>query len=230
MIKAIHIAPTSLVKYVDDNYNKGLNMVLTHLVLEDEEYRKAFKALKGEKYLDNSFFELGYALPPEAILEAAKLVDATVLICPDGTTAGMDMFIKEGYKVMCIPKTPEQFMEFMLNEDINYVGVSEEHIDYRHSAGARYEFFEQYLHDDMPRKKIHLLGATNSIWELGMLSPFSEFIYSWDSSACIWQGHLGNLLRTQQRKECKEVDFKADVKFNLFMESNINFVGELLSL
>ena len=230
MIKAIHIAPTSLVKYVDKHYNKGLNMVLTHLVLEDEEYRKAFKEIEGEKYLDNSFFELGYALPPEDILAAAKLVDATVLICPDGTMAGMEDFLSQGYKVMCIPKSPEQFVDFLTNPLIDYVGVSEEHLAYRHNSGARYELFEKYLKEGMPRKKIHLLGATNSIWELGMLSPFSEFIYSWDSSACIWQGHLGNLLRTQRRKECKEVDFKADVKFNLFMESNINFVGELLSL
>ena len=229
-IKAIHIAPTSLIKYVDENYNHGLNMVLTHLVLEDEEYRKAFKEVKGEKYLDNSFFELGYALPPKDILKAAKMVDATVLICPDGTTNGSKKFKAEGYKVMCIPTSPRQFKNYMLNPDIDYVGVSEEHLAYRHSPGARYELFEKYLTDDMPKKKIHLLGATNSIWELGMISPFSEFIYSWDSSACIWQGHLGNLLRTQKRKECAEVVFSKKVEFNLFMENNIQFVNSLLEL
>lgn len=228
MIKLIHIAPTSLIGAVDAKYNKGLNMVLTHLVLENKAYRDAFKAVKGEKYLDNSFFELGYSLLPEDMLKAAKLVDATTLICPDGTKDGLVEFREQGYDVMCIPKSPEQFIEFMYDETINLVGVSEEHLDYRHSPGARYELFEKYLADDMPRKKIHLLGATNSIWELGMISPFHKHIYSWDSSACIWQGHLCNLLREQKRKDTTAVDFSADVELNLFMEANIALVMEIV--
>ena len=226
-INLIHIAPTNLIEFVDKNYNKGLNMVLTHLVLEDPEYRKVFKSIEGEKYLDNSFFELGYCMPPDEMLVAAEMVDATVLICPDGTREGLDLFKQNNYKVMCIPKSPEQFKEFMLDEDIDLVGVSEEHLDYRHSPGARYELFRDHLVDTMPKKKIHLLGATDSCWELGMLMPFNEYIYSWDSSAAVWQGHLGNYIRHQTRKDCTSVDFSAQVELNGCIYSNLKFLRDL---
>ena len=229
MIKPIHIAPTCLIETVDKYYNKGLNMVLTHLVLdEDPAYRIEMKKLKGEKYLDNSFFELGYCLSPTEMVEAAKLVEATVLICPDGTRDGMELFQSQGYKVMCIPKSPEQFVEFMWDETIHLVGVSEEHLDYRHSPGARYELFRDYLQEDMPKKKIHLLGATDSIHELAMLKPFQDHIVSWDSSAAIWQGHLGNLLHSQKRKDCTAVNFSAQVEWNLGMQINIEYIERLL--
>ena len=226
-IKLIHIAPTNLIGLVDTMYNKGLNMVLTHLVLSDEAYRREFKKIKGEKYLDNSFFELGYCMKPEEMITAAKLVDATVLICPDGTLEGLELFKKNGYKVMAIPKSPEQFVEFMFAEEIDLVGVSEEHLNYRHAPGARYELFRDFITEDMPKKKIHLLGATDSCWELGMLSPFSDYVYSWDSSAAIWQGHLGNVLRQQTRKDCTAVDFSVEVNWNLFIKENINFLEEI---
>lgn len=228
-IRLIHIAPTNLISKIDNWYNKGLNMVLTHLVLTDRDYAKEMSLLKGEKYLDNSFFELGYCMSPEEILEAAKIVGATVLICPDGTKDGLKKFKEAGYKVMCIPKGPNQFEAFMFDPEIDLVGVSEEHLDYRHSPGARYELFRDHLTDAMPKKKIHLLGATDSCWELGMLKPFKEYIYSWDSSAAIWQGHLGNLLMTQKRKDCTAVDFSKAVDFNLIMKHNLDFLEGLVN-
>ena len=227
-MKAIHIAPTNLIGYVDKHYNKGLNMVLTHLVLRDEEYRKEMAKLEGEKYLDNSFFELGYCMSPKEMIEAAKMVGATTLICPDGTTEGLEKFKREGYKVMCIPKSPEQFRDFMYSPSIDMVGVSEDHLSYRHDPGSRYELFRDHLRDDMPKKKIHLLGATDSIRELFLLKPFDEFIYSWDSSAAVWQGYLGNLLSEQKRKDCTHVEFDKEVEWNLFIDQNIAFIEEMI--
>ena len=227
-MKLIHIAPINLIEFVDKEYNKGLNMVLTHLVLENKDYRDAFKRVKGEKYLDNSFFELGYCMEPTEMIKAAEMVDATVLICPDGTKDGIELFKGKGYKVMCIPKTPAQFVEFMWDTGIDLVGVSEEHLAYRHSPGARYELFRDHLTRDMPMKKIHLLGATDSAWELGLLSPFSDHIRSWDSSAAIWQGHLSNTIKDQVRKDCTPVDFDVKVRFDHAIEANINFLESLV--
>lgn len=227
-MRAIHIAPTSLIDYVDAKYNKGLNMVLTHLVLENVDYRLKFKALEGEKYLDNSFFELGYCMEPEEMLQAAEMVGATVLICPDGTMKGMEKFKRAGYKIMCIPKDAHQFKDFMYSPSVDLVGVSEEWLAYRHCPGARYELFRDNIEAGMPKDKIHLLGATDSIRELSLLAPFREYIRSWDSSAAVWQGHLGHLLAEQKRKNCTPVDFSADVKWNLFMEANVKFIEELL--
>lgn len=228
MIKAIHIAPTNLIKFVADKYNKGFNMILAHLVLQDENYRAAFKNIKGEKYLDNSFFELGYSMKPKEIVKAAKLVDATTLICPDGTTQGLELFKKEGYKVMCIPKDANQFRDFMYSPSIDYVGLSTEHFAYRHCPGIRYEVLRDNISSDMPHKKIHLLGSSDSIAELAMLKPFSKYIQTWDSSAAIWQGHLGNQLSTQIRKDCRSVEFDTKVEWNLLMEDNIKFIEEQL--
>ena len=226
-IKLIHIAPTNVVAHVDKHHNKGLNMVLTHLVLRDIPYRQAMKKLEGIKYLDNSFFELDYCMKPDEMITAARLVDATHLICPDGTRDGLELFKAEGYKVMCIPNSPAQFVEFMYDETIDMVAVSEEHLNYRHCPGARYELFRDFIKDDMPAKKIHLLGATDSCWELGMLSPYRKYIYSWDSSAAIWQGHLGNILRDQTRKDCTAVYFNTEVSWNMFMHENIKFLEEI---
>jgi len=226
-MRLIHICPTSMIAEVDKNLNRGLNMVLTHLVLSDPEYRQEMKNLTGTKYLDNSFFELGYCMQPEEMIKAAELVDATHLICPDGTYEGMKEFKEAGYKVMCIPNSVEQFKDMMYNHAIDLVAVSEEHIDYRHAPGARYEFFRDNIEPMMPPKKIHLLGGTDSIWELGMLMPFDNYIESWDSSAVVWQGHLGHELRYMARKDCTSVDFSADIHWNHMMEKNLNFVEEI---
>ncbi len=230
MIRVIHIAPTANMLEVDSKYNKGLNMLLTHLVLNDTKYREVAKQLTGVKYLDNSYFELGYSLSPAALLEAAKMVDATVLICPDGTLDGMVEFKAAGYKVMCIPKSPAQFKDFMYDNRIDYVGVSEEHLAYRHSPGARYELFRDHIDAMMPKKKIHLLGGTDSIYELGLLYPFRQYIYSFDSSAAIWQGHLGKSLNDVVRKDTTSVDFTVTVNLNSdLIQKNITFVNKLTS-
>jgi len=229
MIKAIHIVPTANMLEVDKRYNKGLNMLLTHLVLNDTKYMETAKQLQGEKYLDNSFFELGCSLSPKAILEAAREINATTLICPDGTLDGLVEFKQSGYKVMCIPKTVVQFKDMMYDNRIDFVGVSEEHLAYRHCPGARYELFRDHLDSMMPKKKIHLLGSTDSIYELGMLYPFKQYIYSWDSSACIWQGYLGHRLNKSTKKDTTSVNFNVVVDLdNKLIQANINFVNKLL--
>jgi len=129
--------------------------------------------------------------------------------------------------VMVIPKTPEQFVHMMYDPDVDLVAVSEEHLDYRHSPGARYELFRDHIKSNMPHKKIHLLGATDSLWELGMLSPFDDYIESWDSSAAVWQGHLGNSVKDQLRKDCTSVDFSRELVWNLAMLDNIKFLEEI---
>lgn len=227
-IRAIHIGPTNTVADLS-LINGGMDMVLTHLVLDDEAYRRAHASTPSYKLLDNSFFELGYCLSPNAMLEAAKMVDANCLICPDGTLDGLEEFTAAGYDVMAIPTSPEQFKDMMYDNRLKFVGVSEEHIDYRHSPGARYELFRDHLDEGMPVKKIHLLGGTDSIYEIGLLHPFRKHIMSWDSSACVWQGHLGIKLNTMKRKTTTEVNFNEEVDLTKSeIVHNINFVNKLL--
>lgn len=234
-IKAIHIAPTANMLEVDARFNHGLNMLLTHLVLNDKKYANNAFTLKGEKYLDNSFFELGYCLSPKAMLEAAQHIhlvgdeSQVTLICPDGTLDGLHEFKAAGYKVMAIPKSPAQFKDMMYDNRIDYVGVSEEHLAYRHSPGARYELFRDHIDAMMPSKKIHLLGGTDSVYEIGMIHPFRDYIYSWDSSTAIWQGHLGHKINDIVRKDTTSVDFSVKVNLDAeIIQHNIEFINELL--
>ncbi len=227
-IRAIHIGPTNTIADLSI-LNGGMDMVLTHLVLNDEAYKTAFMATPSYKLLDNSFFELGYCLSPTAMLEAAELVEANCLICPDGTLDGMDEFLAAGYDVMTIPKSAAQFKDMMYDNRITFVGVSEEHIDYRHSPGARYELFRDHLDEGMPTKKIHLLGGTDSIYEIGMLHPFKKHISSWDSSACVWQGHLGIKVNEMKQKDTTSVNFSTEVDLmKPEVAHNIEFVSKLL--
>jgi hypothetical protein len=233
-IRAIHIAPIKNMLEVDEKYNKGLNMLLTHLVLNNLEYTKNARLLTGTKFLDNSFFELGYCLSPKAMLEAAEKItngkeDIIVLICPDGTFDGMKEFKAAGYQVMTIPKSPAQFKDMMYDNRVDYVGVSEEHLAYRHSPGARYELFRDHIDAMMPKKKIHLLGGTDSVYEIGMLHPFRDYIFSWDSSTAIWQGHLGIKINDVVRKNTTSVDFTVEVNLNKpTIVNNIKFIEKLL--
>lgn len=62
------------------------DFALTHKVLEDEEYATFYKGQSNagrEVWLDNSFHELGYALPMEEILRAAAIIAPTHIVAPE---------------------------------------------------------------------------------------------------------------------------------------------------
>ena len=221
----INITPTNLIGKVGNT----IEMALTHLVLNNEKYREAMQKVTVPIILDNSYFELGYCLPPQDMLEAAKLLhnDDVTLICPDGTADGMREFKEAGYKVMLIPKTVDQFTEWMADDSIDLVGVSEEHFDKRHSIGARYNLFKEHM-PIIVKKKIHMLGGTDSMWELPLISPFKNYIYSWDTSMPVWQGVLGHKIDLQPNKDTTSVNFDrvvdildANVYHNLKWVKNI---------
>lgn len=222
----INISPINLIGKVGNT----MEMALTHLMLSNQTYAETMSKVTVPVILDNSFFELGESLPPEDIIEAAqKLTSATVyLVCPDGTREGQEEFVKAGYKVMCIPKTIEQFQEFMCDPSIHLVGVSEEHFERRHAIGARYNLFKTSMPLLSP-KKIHILGGTDSMWELALLSPFKDFIHSWDTSMPVWQGHLGQRIDKQVSKDTTSVDFNQFVALkHPLVQHNLNWVRNIV--
>ena len=226
----INITPTNLIGKVGNT----TEMALTHLLLNNDAYRDAMakQSQAGIPMLvDNSYFELGYCLSPGDMLAAVYNMDSearVTMICPDGTRDGMEEFKLVGHKVMCIPKTVEQFLDFMHDTRIDLVGVSEEHFDRRHSIGARYNLFKNHM-PAMASKKIHLLGGTDTLWELALLSPFANYIHSWDTSMPVWQGHLGHSIDRQVSKDTTGVDF--DVQVDLQKDSiqhNLKFVENMI--
>lgn len=228
-IQIVHIAPTSLMLEVDARFNKGTNMLLAHEVLSNEAYRETAKKLTGEKILDNGFFELHKSLSLDEIAVAAQEIGATIVVMPDGEDNGIDRFKDLGIKVMTVPKTKDQLFCNLMNSDIDYVGLSEEHFAYRHHPSIRYSIMVDLVKSGilLPLKKIHLLGSTNNMWEIGMLSPFSPFIKSWDTSAAIWHGYLGKKLNTVIQKDTTPVRFEENIEFNSTMRYNIEFLNTL---
>ena len=212
----IHIAPTSLMGWATIK-SDGYAMLLAHEVLDNIKYRDKAQRLNATKYLDNGYFELGYALPIEDMLTAAKMVGADYVVCKDGTTNGLPVYKEAGYKVMCIPKTYEQLVGFLRNDKIDLVGLSYLHFPNREDIIKDLEF------PDKP--KLHILGMKHPK-EFEKFAPYKDHIVSWDTSAAIWHGHLGIQLRTATEKSKTPVDFSAELQPNLIMEDNINYMKE----
>ena len=223
----INITPVNLIGKVGNT----MEMALTHLMLSNEAYSDAMGEVTVPVLLDNSYFELGYSLPPKDIIKAARMLKkakCVYLVCPDGTRDGQKEFIKAGFKCMCIPKTVEQFHEFMEDPTVHLVGVSEEHFERRHAIGARYNLFKDHM-PALASKKIHLLGGTDSMWELALLSPFKNYIHSWDTSMPVWQGQLGHKIDRQVSKDTTSVDFNQYVApRNPIVLHNLQWVKSLV--
>lgn len=223
----INITPTNLIGEVGNT----MEMALTHMMLGNEKYRQAMARVTVPVLLDNSYFELGYSLKPDELITAAlmlKLAPEVTIVCPDGTTEGKEEFLQCGFSVMCIPKTVEQFHQFMEDPTIKLVGVSEEHFERRHAVGARYNLFKNHM-PILCQKKIHLLGGTDSLWELGLLIPFKDYIHSWDTSMPVWQGYLGHNVFCQVAKDPTSVNFDVEVDLlDPMIQNNLMQVAHLV--
>jgi hypothetical protein len=68
---------SQLSNYVDYDF------VLTHLVLDNQQYREFYKQRKTYKILDNSIFELGEAVSNSKLFEALEIIKPNVIIAPD---------------------------------------------------------------------------------------------------------------------------------------------------
>ena len=145
-------------------------MILTHIALKEDEYSSFFKdEYKGFKLLDNSFFELGYALSFREVMKAVRRVEADCIVLKDGTLDYIDDAKKEGLYVMAVPTTNEEFMNFIQNEKVDKVGVSCLHVPkimnepiFSPCRGI----FVKNMFKDLDKslaKKIHFLGSTNGV-------------------------------------------------------------------
>jgi len=61
----------------------GLQFLLAHKILENDEYADFYARMDTYKMMDNGAFELGTSLPIDKVLEAAELVGANEIIAPD---------------------------------------------------------------------------------------------------------------------------------------------------
>jgi hypothetical protein len=220
------IAPT---KYTNKAIeHSDVNMALAHLC-EDERYANSFASSDKYTFLDNSFYELRYCLCEATMLKAAKAVKADCVIMSDGTTDSIGVYKREGYEVMYIPTTVKEFKDAMYSDEIDKVGLSFFHVEQligsdKNNPASRYNFLRAYFEEGMDTKKIHMLGATDSMYEIALCK---QWVGSWDSSAAVWGG-LNNVdLRTQTTKNPLAVDFDTELAWNNLCTDNINFIKEL---
>lgn len=220
------IAPTEHIKKA--MAASDINMCLAHLC-EDPLYTEAFKESSKYTILDNSFYELGRCISTDEMLIAAEKVGADCLVMEDGKTEQFMTYSLEGYEVMFIPKTLEDFKMAMRAEEISKVGISaiwaEKYLGLtRNWPFARFLFMRQGWEAGFSASKVHLLGATDSLMEIGVCKPF---VSSWDSSAAVWSGLHGLDVSRQTVKFAKKVDFNSKLPWTEQVEQNIQFIKEI---
>lgn len=144
------ISPVSGLKQFSSLGN--MDMALTHLVLSNDEYAEFYLNRSKQKYflmLDNSACEMEYTdkgqgWSPEYVLEAAKKIEATELICTDvlyekdetiACTNDFISFLKKkneigNYSLMAVPqgRTVDEWLDcylaFAKYPEINTIGLS----------------------------------------------------------------------------------------------------------
>lgn len=210
------IVPFNYMKLGLDSSN--FSMVLTHLVLSNNEYANFYANTNLPVLLDNSFFELGESLSDSDVLDAAKRVKADCVVARDGEMSSVEFFKKEGFEVMYVPKDLKDLADALVNNDIDKVGIScitsQKFIGKAPFEPCRAEVVSEALKlanidaEAIKPNKIHLLGATNGY--LGDLVRFRKLVasgFSADTSFAFTAALKGVKL-TMNTERCGELVFE----------------------
>lgn len=172
---------------IQQEYNQDMHMFLTHLVYKYPEYCHVAKECEGFKILDNSLIEMGSAMDPSLVIEAAKMIGANEVVLPDvfqmssSTCAAIEAAIPEFKREvpwcqrMAVVQGIDQkswleCLDFIVNnDDIDTIGIPKVCAK-MHPEGRRW-FVEKVINSGTT-KKIHLLG----LWY-----GYDEFRY-WDNA------------------------------------------------
>ena len=246
--KFAHIAPYSAMEIAHSL--SGCNMVLAHIVDENEKYAKYYASSNKPTIMDNGAFELGQPYNIDKLIELGHKVKANYIVAPD--YPGQDWKItrdaferfreaakKEGFGLMYVPQSVkgdisgyvESWKWAAGNKDIDLIGCS--------ILGAptadpsqdrmiiRYKFL-RLLEPLIPRKKVHMLGMLDSVYEVALCKQFEHLIYSWDSSQAVWYGMNGLDVRSTTRKFEQAVDFNHPLLNKDLIRQNIFTIQGLL--
>lgn len=158
---------------IDQEYSQDIHMFLTHLVEKDEHYREVAIKCKGFKILDNSLIEMGSAMDPSRVIEAAKVIGANEVVLPDVFCDGLGTMtaIQESLPIFVneIPwcqrmavvqgRNVEEWLDclkyIVAQPEIDTIGIPKVTAK-MNSQGRRY-FVERVLETNT-NKHVHLLG------------------------------------------------------------------------
>jgi len=161
------------------------DFALAQLVLDDKTYAKFYRdqSDKGRRvYLDNGFHEMGHPLSVSSVLEAATLIDASVVICPD--KFGDRKFTYEGYKEMVTAGGPFPLAVVLQGNDpferaefYEAVRKSTSVYMFPYKASDRPRRFREFL--TYPRsaaqRSVHFLGVS-TLQEIAQLENLSQVL------------------------------------------------------
>ena len=168
-------------------------------------------------------------------------------------------FIKEGFKTFFVPQGRPGDLEDLIssfefaihNENVDYIGISilAAPLAFNCEKGNKLQRFLSRLRlmyilkereilqkGRYMNKKFHFLGMVDGPNELIYLSPFKEYIDTWDSSAAVWlglnnQNFDGSPSGRMDGKFEKEVDFDWESNDNKLIQkaiTNINYIDDLV--
>lgn len=210
-------------------------MCLTHIALGEEKYCEFYKNYNKPKLLDNSYFELGYALSLREVVKAARKIDANVIVMKDGTLEGLESLLDEGFQVMAVPTTEAQFKDFIVNEKVSKIGVSCLHIPaivgrekFAPVRGAFVASCLKELNAVHLKEKVHFLGSTNNV--LQDIKDAEGLVNSIDTSLPFFaalEGVSGVDKRVDKEFSFYDERVATTIQKALFVQ-NLNYLKELV--
>ena len=231
-VKVALIAPTLSMESAQV-YSPNFHLFLAHLVQSDKVYTDIALKAKGIKILDNSYFELGYAIKGKELVRLGRKIKATHLVLDDGSEEDLQLFKQNGFKVMYVPTNIEQLKSALYDKRFDKVGLGNlwsykmTGLD-KNSPYARFALlFKFYSEKPFDPNKVHLLGSNHGMAD--EVSACYPYIGSWDSSVPIWSGLHGIAIKDRKYKWTEPVDFKANLLWSPECIQNIEYIEHLFT-
>ena len=221
-MRAAVICPTSMLHWLQEEFQPRLHLVLAQVYLQDEEYADFFKArrvLGDDIILDQGAAELGAAIDEELIMKIAEDLRPTIVVAPDVIHSGFETVLRTGafigkyeaqlrswdIKIMAVPQGENSavylscFMLFNTSPKIDWLGISKFHPADFGNRAKLLSSLEEFV-----TKPCHLLGVGGLVSDLVEERKF-EFVKSNDTAKAIKLALQGlTLAEGDKRKPVKD--------------------------
>ena len=221
-MRAAIICPTPMLRWVQEEFNPRLHLVLAQVYLQDREYAEFFlerRVAGDDVMLDQGAAELGAAIDEELIMKVTEELRPTIVVAPDVIHNGFETVLRTGtfiekyeaqlrswgVEIMAVPQGEnpaiylECFMLFNTSPKIDWLGISKFHPVGFKSRAKLLASLEEFV-----TKPCHLLGVGGLVSDLVEERKF-EFAKSTDTAKAIKLALQGlTLAEGDKRKPVKD--------------------------
>lgn len=204
-------------------------------------------------YESSKLIEMGKACKADCIVlsdypkeHSSKTVEAAKRLIPEFKTEGFDTFFVPQSQLGDMTDLINAIEWALNNDDVDLIGMSilaapiacgvdETTFEGGKRSDAykmqRYlsrltvfrEMERRNLLTDRAKKRFHCLGMVDGPKEINLLREYSDFIFSWDSSAAVWAG-INNIAFDASPTGLKNGKFEKEVDFSYDQEHNPHLV------